>query len=51
MRRKAFHNGDGSHKRYEAREEFEERRNAREHAECAEAVVQENSPEDGGSED
>ena len=46
MSRKAFHRGDGSHKRYETREEFEQRRQAEERAEWAEAIVEENTPND-----
>ena len=46
MRRKAFHRGDGSHKRYETREEFEQRRQAEERAKWAEAIVEENAPDD-----
>ena len=46
MRRKAFHRGDGSHKCYETREEFEQRRQAEERAKWAEAIVEENAPDD-----
>jgi hypothetical protein len=46
MRRREFHNGDGSHKRYETREEFEERRDEAEFMGAVNAIVEENTPDD-----
>ena len=46
MRRRAFHHGDGSHKRYETREEFEDRRQRAEREAQAEAIVEEHAPDD-----
>ena len=46
MRRKAFHRGDGSHKRYETREEYEARRDESEFMASMNAIVEENAPED-----
>jgi len=51
MRRRAFHHGDGSHKRYETREEFEERRQWAEKEAQVNAIVEEHAPDDDSDDD
>ena len=46
MTRRAHHRGDGSHKRYETREEYDRRRDEAEFMDAMNAIVEENTPED-----
>ena len=46
MSRRAIHRGDGSHKRYETREEFEARRDEAEFMDAMNAIVEENTSDD-----
>lgn len=50
MTRRAIHRGDGSHQRYETREEYEERRDAAAFFDAANAIVEENTPDDHADE-